>query len=349
MGGMAIERTGSPCRGRSWVAILTRLGSPLASDSANFRACLGEGACRRASAARTGQPPLRDQVPASSKLEIAISSAGTNLLGPFATEPHATASLGEFDEVDRLELDPVFGVPKKDHLLPLDLPSTLFLMTMTLIGSLCLTAVMNSTMSIVNPPSPTKATTWRSGKATWAAGVRQAGRHRREISRTRKLLMAARADLQVPGRPSGDRPGVGRDDRVVGHGRSFDMLGDDLGFERGFRYGSPESPLCNSHHSFMLASGRFPETSGPFFTLEQLEQCLKCRLGVASQADVDGESQAEPLGVAVDLHEALSLVGFREDSPCRGSWCRPSAGCRSSSIAFSGRKRTEQASIPPVV
>ena len=42
-------------------------------------------------------------------------------------------------------------------------------MMTTLIGSLYFTAVANSPMSMVKPPSPTKATHWRSGYATCAA------------------------------------------------------------------------------------------------------------------------------------------------------------------------------------
>ena len=88
---------------------------------------------------------------------------GPHLVGRLAAEADAAARLGELDEVDRLELDPYSGLPRKTICSHLIWPSVLFLMMTTLIGSLCLTAVTNSPISIVNPPSPTKATTWRSG------------------------------------------------------------------------------------------------------------------------------------------------------------------------------------------
>ena len=55
------------------------------------------------------------------------------------------------------------GLPRKTICSHLIWPKVLFLMTTILIGSLYLTAVASSPISIVNPPSPTKATTWRSG------------------------------------------------------------------------------------------------------------------------------------------------------------------------------------------
>ena len=84
--------------------------------------------------------------------------------GPFAAEADAAARLREVHEVDRLELHAVLRVAEEDHLLPFDhAERTLFLMMTTLIGRRYFTAVANSPISMVKPPSPTKATDCRPG------------------------------------------------------------------------------------------------------------------------------------------------------------------------------------------
>jgi hypothetical protein len=49
------------------------------------------------------------------------------------------------------------------------IPRVLFLRMTILTGRRYFTAVASSAISIEKPPSPTKATTWRSGYATCAA------------------------------------------------------------------------------------------------------------------------------------------------------------------------------------
>ena len=168
----------------------------------------------RASAARTGRPPPR-RAPASCDAN-AISMRRPDLLGRLATEADAAAGLGELDEVDRLQLDAVLGVAQEDHLLPLDLAERVVLDDDDLDRQLVLDGRDElAAISIVKPPSPTKATTWRSGKATWRrVGVGQARGHRGQVARAGELH--APAHLEVPRRPGGDRARVGRDDRVVG-------------------------------------------------------------------------------------------------------------------------------------
>ena len=74
--------------------------------------------------------------------------------------PHASAkrtkSIGSSDT-------PYSGLPRNTICSHLIIPSTLFLMITTLIGSRYFTAVANSPISIVKPPSPTNATDWRPG------------------------------------------------------------------------------------------------------------------------------------------------------------------------------------------
>src|SRR5207253_921035 len=64
---------------------------------------------------------------------------------------------------------PYSGLPRNTICSHLIIPSVLFLMMTTLIGRRYLTAVANSPISIVKPPSPTNATDCRPGYAICAA------------------------------------------------------------------------------------------------------------------------------------------------------------------------------------
>src|SRR5437867_6129934 len=64
---------------------------------------------------------------------------------------------------------PYSGLPRKTICSHLICPSVLFLMTNTFTGSLYLTHVANSAISMEKPPSPTNATDCRSGYAICAA------------------------------------------------------------------------------------------------------------------------------------------------------------------------------------
>src|SRR6478672_9957326 len=64
---------------------------------------------------------------------------------------------------------PNSGFPRNPICSHLIIPKVLFLITITLIGRLYCTAVANSPISMVRPPSPTNATDCLSGKAICAA------------------------------------------------------------------------------------------------------------------------------------------------------------------------------------
>ena len=83
-------------------------------------------------------------------------------------ETRSARSLRELREVDRLKIYAEFGVSIEDHLLPFDLSQRIVLDDNHFTGSLYLTNVAISPMSIVNPPSPTTQTTCRPGYATAA-------------------------------------------------------------------------------------------------------------------------------------------------------------------------------------
>ena len=140
-------------------AILPRLGSPLASDRANFRACLavilgGIGGSKGSTTASTTTGPGV----ASASSSTAPQRAGSSTVSPVAPQARAKAakSIG-------CSSQPYSGLPRKTICSHLIMPSVLFLITTTLMGSSYLTAVASSAMSIEKAPSPTKATHWRPG------------------------------------------------------------------------------------------------------------------------------------------------------------------------------------------
>src|SRR5437763_10420652 len=91
---------------------------------------------------------------------------------------------------------PHSGLPGKTICSHLIWPSELFLTMTTTIGSRYLQAVANSPISIVKPPSPTKAIDWRSGIGDLRRdGVRQARGHRRQRPRTTELLPALHPEI----------------------------------------------------------------------------------------------------------------------------------------------------------
>ena len=199
---------------------------------------------------------------------------------------------------------PYSGLPRKTICSHLICPRVLFLMMMTLIGSLCLTAVTNSIINIVKPPSPTNATTCRSGKATCATvRVGKARSHRRQVARTGEFHPPP--DFDVSCGPGCDGSGIGRDDRVVGE-QVVDMPCDHLRLERHVVPLLPVShqlpPVLHSRLGFFQERAVTP----PF---EHRQKRLERRLGVSRQADVYGKTKPDPRCIAVNLH-SLRLVGF---------------------------------------
>src|SRR5215207_6468064 len=95
---------------------------------------------------------------------MAPHSAGLSVEKPVA--PHARANAAK---PIGCSSHPYSGFPRNTICSHLIIPSELFLTMTTLIGSLYLTQFANSAINIEKPPSPTNATTWRSGYATCAA------------------------------------------------------------------------------------------------------------------------------------------------------------------------------------
>src|SRR5919205_2082101 len=93
-----------------------------------------------------------------------FTSDGSLIVYPLPPQASAnfTQSIGE-------NSTPNPGFPRKAICSHLIIPRVLFLITITLIGSLYCTAVANSPISIVKPPSPTNAIDCLSGKAICAA------------------------------------------------------------------------------------------------------------------------------------------------------------------------------------
>ena len=86
----------------------------------------------------------------------------------------------------------IFRIAQKHHLLPFDLAERVVLDDDDLDVSLYFTQVANSPMSMVKPPSPTKATTCRSGIGDRGGdGVGQAAGHGGESAGEREHHVAA--------------------------------------------------------------------------------------------------------------------------------------------------------------
>ena len=195
-------------------------------------------------------------------------------------------------------------------------------MITTLIGSRYLTAVANSPISIVKPPSPTNATDCRSGIGDLRRdGVGQARRHRRQVAgageQLPRFIWICRAAQVVIVPESVEMI-------ASSASRSLSVPATTCGFSgmssRCARVSHQLAPLLHARLRRLeeRAIGAAPELR---------DQGLQRRPRVAAQADVDREAQADPRRVAVDLHAAALLV-LRVDTPCTGSWCRPSAACR---------------------
>src|SRR5947199_9429902 len=75
--------------------------------------------------------------------------------------PHACANIAKSIGC---RSHPYSGLPRNTICSHLIMPSALFLMTITFTGSLYLTHVANSAISIEKPPSPTNAPPCRTGK-----------------------------------------------------------------------------------------------------------------------------------------------------------------------------------------
>ena len=194
---MAIERTRSPCRGRSWWRSCRDCGSPRASDSAKCSACLG--------VARAGIGGSNGSTTASTSAGFvdanAASSAGRTSSGRLAPEADAAAGLGELDEVDRLELDAVLGVAQEDHLLPLDLAERVVLDDDDLDRQLVLDrrdelAHQHREAAVADEGDDLAVGIGDLGRD----GVGQARRHRRQVARARELHAAADLDDAAPPR-----------------------------------------------------------------------------------------------------------------------------------------------------
>src|SRR5438874_335975 len=140
-------------------AILPPFGCPFINASAKCAACStvtlgGIGGSNGSTTTSTTQG-LPD---AKACLNTGRISSGLSTVKP--RPPHASAYFAKFISCSS---QPYSGLPKNTICSHLICPSVLFLMMTTLIGSLYLTAVTNSAMSMEKPPSPTKAMQGRSG------------------------------------------------------------------------------------------------------------------------------------------------------------------------------------------
>src|SRR5256714_5026556 len=134
-------------------AILPPLDCPFASASAKCSACIavtygGIGGANGSTASSTIEdlPELRPCC------KVGRISSGLSTVQP--KPPQASAY---FAKLGLCSSQPYSGLPRKTICSHLIWPSVLFLMITTTIGKLYLTAVRNSPINIVKPPSPTKA------------------------------------------------------------------------------------------------------------------------------------------------------------------------------------------------
>ena len=168
-----------------------------------------------ASAARSDRPPPRSAPgPASPapRADVAAQVAGSvDGKAAHARRPRATAakSIG-------CSSQPYSGLPRNTICSHLIWPSVLFLMTTIFTSSLYFARRSRARPSAcVSPPSPTKATTCRSGIGERGGDrVGQAARHGGEVAGAREHHVAAHVEMAR--RPGRDRAGVGGDDGIVG-------------------------------------------------------------------------------------------------------------------------------------
>src|SRR5205085_7672349 len=137
-----------------------------------------------------------------------------HLLRLLATESNPAACLGEFHEVDRLQLYSVLGIPEEDHLLPLDHPQCVVLddddgQRQTVLHRRGKFAHEHRETTVAD-----KGDALAIGKCNLRRNrVREAGRHRRKIPREREELPAP--DLDVTRYPGRDGSTVRSDDCVI--------------------------------------------------------------------------------------------------------------------------------------
>src|SRR5215471_5335288 len=150
---------------RTVVAMRARSGSPRASDSAKWSACFavifgGSGGSRGSTTPSTITGPGV----ASASSRIAPHCRGSSIVKPAPPQARANCakSIG-------CRSHTYSGLPRNTICSHLIWPSVLFLTITTFTGSPYFTHVRNSPISIVKPPSPTKATTCRPGYAICAA------------------------------------------------------------------------------------------------------------------------------------------------------------------------------------
>jgi len=159
-----------PTRSASWLrnrvrAICLPPGVPFASASAICTACLAESDGTGSGSFGSTATSIR----AGRSAARACSNAGRNSPGSRTEKPKPPAASANVAKSNDGRSHPYSGLPRKSICSHLICPSVPFLITTTVTGSLSLTAVRNSPMSMVNPPSPTNAIDWRSGCATFAA------------------------------------------------------------------------------------------------------------------------------------------------------------------------------------
>ena len=177
--------------------ILPASGSPRTSDSANLSACCGVAAA--------GIGGSNGSTTASTIAGLLLDERRLqrrpHLLGSLAAEAHAAARLGELHEVDRLQLDPVFGVAQEDHLLPLDLAERVVLDDDDLDRQLVLdrrdeVAHQHREAAVADEGDDLPVGIGDLG----ADGVGQARRHRRQVARAREHASPAGCGCAAPPR-----------------------------------------------------------------------------------------------------------------------------------------------------
>src|ERR1051325_5742234 len=146
-------------------AFLLRLGVPFASDSANFVACStlifgGIGGSNGSTIASTMTGP---------GVANACSSTPPHCFGSATLKPAAPHARAYAAKSIGCSSQPYSGLPRNTICSHLIIPSVLFLTMTTSRGRRSFTPVAGSAISREKPPSPTNATTCRSGCAIWAA------------------------------------------------------------------------------------------------------------------------------------------------------------------------------------
>ena len=232
--------------------------------------------------------------------------AGFRIVDAKGRQPEA---LRDGREVDRLKLALIFRMAEKDHLLPFDLAEHIVLDD----DDFDVEIVFDERGHLAD----------EHGEAAIAheandlpVGIRdgsrdrvgQAAGHRREIARAGELHVAA--DLQVARGPSGDRAGIGRDDRVILQ-EFVQLMRHHLRLHR--TVGS-RAALFQKLVPRLHATLRLLEEAAVLAHRKLRQERVEHGGGVADQRTFDRRTQADALRIMVDLDDArLTRLGIELD------------------------------------